>query len=99
MYLLIERKMFSKTKKVKVLPLRVYKDMGEAMHFVKEDIRKNVISTIGDYEEGSYLLADSADDVGKSYPYYSFRLETREPDNPIIDYIIIELVDGSVIEL
>ena len=99
MYILIERKFFSKTKEFRVLPIRVYKDMGEAMRFVKKSIRKNVIGTLGDYEEGSYLFTDSADDVGCPYPYYSFRLESKEPDNPTIDYIIIELVDGSVIEL
>ena len=103
MYLLIESHLFRAESNVglkhEVLPLRAFSDMGNAMKFVKEEVRKNVVGTCGDYEEGGFVLTDSADDVGNSYPYYSFRLTTRELNDPIIDYTIIEMVDGSVIEL
>lgn len=103
MYLLIENHLYrtgsSVGSKKETLPLRVFFDMGDAMKYVKEAIRENVVGTTGDYEEGTFGLWDSADDVGKPYPYYTFRLLPKDLDDPIIDYTIIDMVDGSVIEL
>ena len=101
MYLLIENHLYkagsSVGSKKETLPLRTFSDMGKAMKFVKESVRTHITSC--DYDEGSFGFLDSADDVGESYPYYLFRLIPKDLDDPIIDYVIIELVDGSVIEL
>lgn len=78
--------------------MRGFDSMHDAMVFTKEKIRKDIIDY--GYEEGRFVMLDSADDEAISYPYYSFEVtEDGDIDSKVYRYDVIVFSDGNIVYL